>query len=419
MENQSFHSVCLAFLTSKIAHFKGEGQCPDEQQLRSLMDDGLRRGIVKPLKRKVFGMSQAEEAFRFMASGKHIGKLLINMKQLNCSPDPEVLDNERSSTLLSTTPRVMFESHKAYVVVGGLGGMGLEVCYWMAVKGARTLIITSRTGIKNDFQKYSINRLRNQFGCCVQISTLDVSNYDDADALLRFSESFGPLGGIIHLAMVLSEGLFQNQSPESFEKCCSVKVQGTYNLDLITRASYPSLDHFICFSSIASTLGNAGQTNYGLANSFIDDLCSRRKADGLAALSIAWGLVGDVGWVADNMVDVSNLAGTVPQRINSCLNVMEKVLYSSFSNIVSLVPSDGARLPSKSGNMAEIIFNILGVKDPSTLNPEITLGDLGLDSLMAVEMKQVLEEQTGKAYSSKEIRSFKVREVNEFARKKK
>ena len=115
-----------------------------------------------------------------------------------------------------------------------------------------------------------------------------MSSKEGAEALLREAASLAPVGGIFNLAMVLKDATLENQSVETFTSCCGPKVEGTLFLDEISRNFCPQLDHFVCFSSVVSGRGNAGQTNYGYANSVMERVCEKRKRDGLPALAIQW-----------------------------------------------------------------------------------------------------------------------------------
>ena len=138
--NQTFEAVCLAYFMERVLGNKND---PEMATLRDLMDQGLKRGIVKPLACHVFRKDQAEEAFRLMATGKHTGKVLLKMTDDSESTSKMATANPRQRPM-ATTKKITFAANKSYIVVGGLGGFGLEVCYWLIKKGARKLFITSR-----------------------------------------------------------------------------------------------------------------------------------------------------------------------------------------------------------------------------------------------------------------------------------
>lgn len=107
------------------------------------MDNDIKSGIIKPLKTNVFEAAEVEQAFRFMASGKHIGKVLLKVRQ-------NVSDEE--SLPISALPRIYCDSDMSYVLVGGLGGFGLELADWLVLRGCRKLIFSSSRGVSNGYQ---------------------------------------------------------------------------------------------------------------------------------------------------------------------------------------------------------------------------------------------------------------------------
>ena len=136
-------------------------------------------------------------------------------------------------------------------------------------------------------------------GIEVLLSTNDVGTKEGADKLINQSKSIAPLGGIFHLAVVLKDGLFDNQTISMFSDVCKPKYHGTLFLDQLTRTEdiAKTLHCFVVFSSVVSGRGNAGQTNYGYANSSMERICEKRVEDGLPGLAVQWGAIGDVGLV--------------------------------------------------------------------------------------------------------------------------
>lgn len=110
---------------------------------------------------------------------------------------------------------------------------------------------------------------------------------------------------MFNLASVLRDKLLANQTKDDFQAVFKSKVLSVKNLDEITRKSYPKLDYFVAFSSSASGLGNHGQTNYGMANSAVEQICRKRKLEGFAALVIQYGPIGQVGLHENGDIDVS------------------------------------------------------------------------------------------------------------------
>lgn len=386
LRNVSFHGILLDALFD-------EGN-PDWQPVADLITEGLKTGVVRPLQSTVFDKSDIESAFRYMAQGKHIGKVLIKLLD---EPSKGSKPSSQPESKTSVVPRTACDPSKSYVIIGGLGGFGLELAQWLVDRGCRQLVLTSRSGVRSGYQGRRVRQWRSR-GVNVLISTADVSIQGKAEELLRaVTSSMGPVGGVFNLAMVLLDGLLSNQTPDRFSKVINPKVAGTLYLDDVTRRlCKESLDWFVVYSSVSCGRGNAGQSNYGFANSAMERVCEQRQRDGLPGLAIQWGAIGDVGVVIDTMKGSNDavIGGTLPQRILSCLDALDVFLNQSQPVVSSFVLAETSK--SKSDRSSDVslrdkVSHILGIKDSSTVNNDTTLGDLGLDSLMGVEIKQTLE----------------------------
>lgn len=394
-----------------------------KKQLLGLLKKGITDGVVKPIvPRNVFDMKDVEDAFRFMASGKNIGKVVVKV-----ADEAQLI--QKSSRVIETVQQTVFNPHKSYVIVGGLGGLGLELTQWMVTRGARKIVLTSRTGVKNNYQQYFLDRLRRMTPGLLRlvISTSDVSTIEGCRDILDEAAKLGPIGSIFNLALVLKDSALENQSVETFSTVCATKITGTMFLDQLSRQMCPQLDYFVCFSSLTSGLGNAGQTNYGYASSAMERICVKRKKDGLPALAIQWGPVGDVGYVAEVVgnADFILLGRIVPQKLSSCIETLDYfMLTSDEETVVSSILLTDTAISSSSifggrdkTDLLGVICHILGIRDRSKLNPTTTLTELGLDSLMAVEIKQSLEREFDIVLTTQEIRNLKVKELKEMQEK--
>lgn len=412
LKNIAFHGILLdaLFVTGPNVPLIIREQ---KRQVAQLVRDGIKSGAVRPLNGEVFSRDQVEQAFRFMASGKHIGKVLVQIRQEELNADKTFkLKCEPVPIKLRALPRTTFHPMKSYIITGGLGGFGLELAYWLVQRGARNLILTSRTGPRDSYQKLSIERLK-QLGAQVMIYTKSVLTVSSACKLIQTAEqSLGPVGGIFNLAMVLRDALLENQTIENYEMVCGPKVDGVINLDEASRKlCSKTCDYFVAFSSVSCGRGNLGQTNYGFANSSMERVCDLRRKDGLHGLAVQWGAIGDVGVVTETMStshDI-NIGGTYPQRIPSCLATLDKFLNSPYSVCSSIVKADKKTGSSGGGkqDLLKAVCNILGVK-PASLSPATTLAELGMDSLMGVEVKQTLERDYETIVSIQELRNFTV-----------
>ncbi len=192
---------------------------------------------------------------------------------------------------------VSVHGDSTYLITGGLGGLGLEVARWLVGQGGRHLVLTGRRAAANANQQQALRELE-QSGANVLVVQADVSQSSDAARLLHtIQAALPPLRGVVHAAGVLDDGILLQQNWQRFTQVMAPKVAGSWNLHTLTQ-SIP-LDFFVCFSSATSLLGSRGQGNYAAANAFMDALMHHRRALGLTGLSINWGPWAHVGMVAN------------------------------------------------------------------------------------------------------------------------
>ncbi|XP_050030055.2 fatty acid synthase-like [Dermacentor andersoni] len=408
LKNVAFHGVMIDSLLRDDPVTSAH-----KRRIAELVQKGIDSGVVRPLDVIRFNLNETEQAFRFVASGKHIGKVVI---QIRPEEDSRCTPTHAPPVTIEAVARACFYGHKSYVIVGGLGGFGLELAEWMVSRGCRKLLLISRTGVRTGYQKLCLHRW-NSVGVAVLVSNEDVSTEEGARKVLDDAASMGPVGGIFNLAMVLRDALIENQTAEMFEEVCKPKVLVTQSLDGVSRKQCPFLDHFVVFSSLTSGRGNAGQANYGYANSVTERICERRVWDGLPGLAIQWGVIGDVGLLHDNMGADVTVAGVMPQPIRSCMAVMDAFLSQSNPVVSSFVKSSLSSMAENKDkqDLVQTVAHILGIKDSSLLNPNISLGELGIDSLMSVEVRQLLERDYEVTLSMQEIRQLTVTHLGEMS----
>jgi NAD(P)-dependent dehydrogenase (short-subunit alcohol dehydrogenase family)/acyl carrier protein len=181
-----------------------------------------------------------------------------------------------------------------YLITGGMGGLGLEVARWLVEQGARHLVLVGRRA-PSDSTSERVRALE-QAGARVTLASADVSREAEVARLLQQLDAESPpLRGIVHAAGVLSDGALLQQDLERFERVMAPKVAGAWNLHRLTEGR--ALDFFVLFSSASATLGSPGQGNYAAANAFLDALAHERRARGLVARSLDWGPWAETGMV--------------------------------------------------------------------------------------------------------------------------
>ncbi|KAL0595770.1 Fatty acid synthase [Plecturocebus cupreus] len=414
LKNVTFHGILLDSLFDDAS--------AAWQEVSALLQAGIRDGVVQPLKCTVFPRTQVEDAFRYMAQGKHIGKVVVQVR----AEEPEAVLKGAKPTLMAAVSKTFCPPHKSYVIAGGLGGFGLELAQWLIKRGAQKLVLTARSGIRTGYQAKKVREWRH-LGVQVQVSTSNASSLEGARGLIAEAAQLGPVGGIFNLAMVrespqvLRDAMLENQTPESFQDVSKPKYSGTLNLDRVTREACPELDHFVVFSSVSCGRGNAGQTNYGFANSTMERICEKRRHDGLPGLAVQWGAVGDVGIVLEAMgTNDTVIGGTLPQRMASCLEVLDLFLNQPHAVLSSFVLAEKAaayRDGDGQRDLMKAVAHILGIRDLADVNLDSSLADLGLDSLMGVEVRQTLEREHDLALSMREVRQLTLRKLQELSSK--
>lgn len=282
LKNTSFHGILLDMLFD---------DCAAKKQLVQLVSEGIANGAVRPLPTTVFSEKQLEEGFRYMATGKHIGKVLLRIRDEEPTKRVQPLPK-----IVAAVPRTYMDPSKSYVLVGGLGGFGLELTSWLVARGAKFIVLVSRSGVRTGYQALCVRRWR-ESGVKVLISTADITTLSGAERLFAESSKLAPVGGLFNLAAVLRDALIENLEEADFKTVMSPKINGTRCLDAVSRKACTPLDYFVVFSSVSCGRGNVGQTNYGFANSAMERIMEDRQRVGLKGLAIQWGAIGDVGLV--------------------------------------------------------------------------------------------------------------------------
>src|SRR5262249_10611287 len=277
--NASFHVVAMD------AVFAG-----DESLTREMLAKIARlieKGALRPLPFRAFPANNVDAAFRLMAAGKHVGKVIVSF--------PEVFVRRRGEPI---TSKFEIKSDGCYLITGAFGGFGKVLAHWLAQSGARHLVLSSRSGVSTPEAEQFVSCLRDR-GLTVQIVKGDIGSPDDVACLFAEIRKTGqPLRGLFHLAMVIDDAPLAALSRDRMTSVIGPKAFGAWLLHQASRDM--ELDCFVMFSSVSSIFGNPAQGNYAAANAFLDSLAHHRHAMGLPALTINWGVLGGEGYVARN-----------------------------------------------------------------------------------------------------------------------
>lgn len=352
------------------------------KRVLSRVEEGIRQGIVKPLPRHVFDHNQIEDAFRFMGSGKHVGKVLIDMQ--NMTPN-----NSKSPFHFSFYHDPKEDEY--FLITGGLGGFGLSLLNWLFGRGVKKFLITGRRGVTSGEQQRLLHLLRSK-GAEIIVSTKDVAKEEEVRELVDIVH--GKIGAVFHLAMILEDGLFKNMTQEKWERTVEIKAKGAIYLDRFTRID--SVKHFIVFSSVTSLYGNIGQSNYAFGNSVMEEICANRSKEGYPGLAIQWGMIGNAGFVANNTELCKNLRQRYTSiKMAEAIQFIEDVMVNTV-NSPCVVYYTQARKACEEKTETLTFDQVMGqvcniVKiDLLRCNQNETLEYLGVDSLQVVEIQTVL-----------------------------
>jgi NADPH:quinone reductase-like Zn-dependent oxidoreductase len=305
--------------------------------------DLFARNIFSPLPYCRFPATEVVDAFRLMQQSGHVGKIIVT--PAIAAPG---IAHRGGATGFAPDPV------KTHLITGAFGGFGLETARWLARRGARHIVMLGRSGPATPEAKTTLAELK-QSGVIVRAEACDVAEIGALDSVFKtVSSQLPPLSGIIHAAMVLEDATIANLSAEQFDHVARPKVAGVENLDQLTRDI--ELDYFVLFSSATTFIGNPGQAAYVAANAYMEGVARRRRQQGLPALAIAWGAIGDTGVLARDRAVREALAsriGVKAMAAHEALDLMADVLSTPARGIddavVALAPVDWstarARLP--------------------------------------------------------------------------
>jgi acyl transferase domain-containing protein/acyl-CoA synthetase (AMP-forming)/AMP-acid ligase II/NADPH:quinone reductase-like Zn-dependent oxidoreductase/NAD(P)-dependent dehydrogenase (short-subunit alcohol dehydrogenase family)/acyl carrier protein len=389
------------------------------ERIREMLDELselFQSGALEPLPVRAWDIRRAPDALRFMGHARHTGKIVLTL--------PVVLDPQ--GTVLIT---------------GGTGGIGAVIARHLVEEhGVRSLVLASRRGPETQGAAELRNALES-LDARVRIAACDVGDRDQLEALVASIPADHPLTAVVHAAGITDDGLVAALTPERIDSVLASKLDGAWNLHELTREH--DIRAFVLFSSAAGVIGAPGQANYAAANAFVDALAAHRRAHGLPAVSMAWGLweretgmsgrlravdlarmrrsgilripereglrLFDLGWVdADPLVVPIRLQGSalqalwqtgeLPAILTGLIRASswrrqerERVLLAEQLRDMPLEERGGLVLQLVRGEVAAV----LGHASARAVDVQRVLKDLGFDSLLAMELRNRLIRVTG------------------------
>ncbi len=241
----------------------------------------FRAGSLQPLTHRIFAAADVGSAFRLMQASEHLGKIVVTPPR---------------SARLDVTEAEFHARPGLYLIVGGTTGLGFATAKWLAERGATTVALLSRRGQVDAELEPAVAPMQ-AAGVTVVALPLDVRDAASVEATVnRLVAEHGPVRGLIHAAVHLDDGLIGNLTPERLREVLGAKTDGIINLE-VALAEQP-LDLFVAYSSTTTLIGSPGQAAYVAANAFLEGFMKRRRKLGLPALAIGWGAISDVGILA-------------------------------------------------------------------------------------------------------------------------
>jgi mycoketide-CoA synthase len=387
-------------------------------------------GALAPLPTACWDVRRAPDAFRYLSQARNIGKVVLAI------PGPPRADG----TILITGAPGALGSLTARNLAGG--GLAVPNVPGDPAASHRHLILASRRGPAAPGAAGLAAEL-SRVGATVTVTACDAADRDGLAAVIAAIPAAVPLTTVIHAAGLLDDGVVGTLTPARLDTVMRPKVDGAWNLHELTR--HLDLDTFVLFSSIAGVLGSAGQASYAAANTFLDALAAHRRQQGLPAVSLAWGpwQAGMAGQLDDAhrqrmarqglrpLTDDDGMAlltgaaqapapllvparldlGALSARGGRLLPLLSRLAHparrtatAGASNGAGTPAALAARLarlsPDERGHTLHTLVQgqaaiVLGMSGPGDIEPARNFGELGFDSLAAVELRNRLGDSTG------------------------
>jgi acyl transferase domain-containing protein/NADPH:quinone reductase-like Zn-dependent oxidoreductase len=372
----------------------------------------IRAGEYELLPTRIMPVSQVADAFDQVARSTQVGRIVLDFTE----PAPPVKP---------ARPVTSIRSDSAYLVTGGLGDFGLATAAWLAAKGAGTIVLAGRSGAVSANRQAAVEALRAS-GADVQVEQVDVADRASVEALLARLSGGPPLRGVFHAAGVIADEPLGKLSQHGLNAVLA-KARGAFTLHEALVET--ELDHFVLYSSVTSLGGNVPQFSYAAANAVLDTLAHYRASLGLTALSVNWGpLAGGMAVSSKEVASYLALIGHRPMRLDAACEYLDAAMglnpiqvaiadidwavWGRMHPASARTPRLAAHINAAKGSsaaggsvraelaampveqrvdairhmLAEQAGGVLGIPADS-VDRHTPLPELGLDSLMAVELR--------------------------------
>jgi acyl transferase domain-containing protein/acyl carrier protein/short-subunit dehydrogenase len=386
----------------------------------------FREQVLTPLPYRTFSADRIVDAFRVMQQARHIGKVVVSLADAR----PEIEQPAQPQA------PIRFEKEGAWLVTGGLSGFGLQSARWLAARGVGHLVLVGRRGMDTPGAKEIVESFTAQ-GVEVLAQACDITAAEALATLIeRIRKTLPPLRGVLHAAATFDDRLISRLDAQSVENVLNAKLLGAWHLHQAT-LDIP-LDHFVLYSSITTAIGNPGQANYVAANAGLEGLAAMRRQMGLPASCVAWGPIADAGYLASHEAVKDSLeqrlgkasmtaAEALAQLDRALVDEASLSMHANFdwSVLARLLPAAAgsrfdilnrhrkeqaqaeeptdirALIAGKAPEEIAAIVRDLVVREiaqilriyPDRIEPNRSLHDQGMDSLMAVELALGLEQR--------------------------
>ncbi|MEO8530228.1 MAG: type I polyketide synthase, partial [Deltaproteobacteria bacterium] len=384
--------------------------------LNARVKAAIAESVIAPPPIRRFPAANVEDAFLMMQRSAHIGKIVID------APLPP----DRMAVTVAKPIR------GTWLITGGTRGFGLETALWLADQGVETLILVSRSGQISDTAKAALQKSGARF----TIHHADLADQSECERMFADIKAQGALNGVVHAAATFADALFADLTGAQIASVIGSKLKAAQTLDRLTQAM--DLDHFWLFSSVAARFGNPAQSAYSAANRGLESLAAMRKHQGRAALAIAWGPISDAGYLSRRDTLRDHIATHLTLMTTAqALAQLKHVLVSGHDRAaITIAPDDWARIPGNLPVLSEPLFERLNTETrdstqskvdfaaliaseglpkarqtlvaamvdetarimlcaPSDIDARRPLGQLGFDSLMAMNLRIAVEEKFG------------------------